>query len=443
MAFLLSGGFFADALIRTAWRKEFRWETLKAWIGPPLVAGALGLIVCGLNPHGFGWILAPLHLISREGGSSESVLMSISELTPVKGTGFFVYYKAAAVFAVFSMVLGAIGRRFYLLDLFLFSIAFKGAWDSARAVSMMGLFLSPGSALHSTGLLERLRVVLARNSPGETREPGEKRKGKAKDRKKKDKGRVSSREAVAPSPSSKLRWRSTAGVLVVVAFIVFGGATLSFSFSQLEYGIGITNHKFSFASADFLRKNPIPGNMFNFFDIGGFLDWQLYPQVLTFIDGRAFNRKVFMEHQVVSGAMTGWEEILRRYQVNYIVTKAIDSSGMVLPLIYALWPSPDWSLVFADGLFVIFVRNTTDNRDYLQRHEISKSLLSQHVIWDSYHYLFLGVSPVVVYQTMSRMYETMGDRRAAIESLSKALESVDAPYLRARLRQLEQGGPSR
>jgi len=52
--------------------------------------------------------------------------MSISELTPVTGTGFFVYYKAAAAFAVVSLLLGLAGRRVYLLDLFLFAIAFKG-----------------------------------------------------------------------------------------------------------------------------------------------------------------------------------------------------------------------------------------------------------------------------------------------------------------------------
>ena len=87
--------------------------------------------------------------------------MSISELTPVKGTGFFVYYKAAAWFACASILLGIIGRRVLLIDLFLFAIAFKGAWDSARAVSMMGMFLAPGAALQLTGFLERAGEWLA------------------------------------------------------------------------------------------------------------------------------------------------------------------------------------------------------------------------------------------------------------------------------------------
>ena len=155
MAFLLCGAFVADRMAHAIWRKEFRWETLKAWIFPPVLVGLAGLILCGLNPHGYNAILTPLHLLARGTGGSggSSILMSISELTPVKGTGFFIYYQAAAAFAFVSLILGITGRRIYLLDLFLFTIAFKGAWDSARAVSMMGLFLSPGVSLHMTGFL--------------------------------------------------------------------------------------------------------------------------------------------------------------------------------------------------------------------------------------------------------------------------------------------------
>lgn len=437
MGFLLCGAFFADALARAAWNREFHWERLKAWVVPPVIAGGLGLIACGLNPHGYDAILTPLHLISRggSGGGGNPVLMSISELTPVKGTGMYVYYQAAAAFAAFSLLLGVEGRRIYLLDLFLFTIAFKGAWDSARAVSMMGLFLSPGASLHLTGFFARVGEWLA---PKITPKP----KGPVKA---KGKGKVKPVPAATSAPPPAARsWRSRGRVAVpaavVVALLAFGAVTLSFSFSQLQFGVGKTEHKFSFAAAEFLRKNPIPGNMFNFFDIGGFLDWQLYPQALTFIDGRTYNQEVFLEHQVVTGGMPGWEEVLRRYGVTYIVTKAMDSSGMVLPLVPALSNHPDWALVFADGLFVVFVRNTPENQPLIRKFGIAKGMISRHIIWEAYHYTYLGVSPVVAYQTMSSMYEMMGDRPAAIRALKKALEDYDDPFLRARLMQLEGSG---
>jgi len=233
MAFLLCGAFVADRLAHAIWRKEFRWETLKAWIFPPVLVGLAGLILCGLNPHGYNAILTPLHLLARGtggGGGGSSILMSISELTPVKGTGFFVYYKAAAVFAVVSLFLGLTGRRIYLLDLFLFAIAFKGAWDSARAVSMMGLFLSQGTSLHLTGFFSRLPewfsapiVEKAKLSP-------------------KEKQRRKEKAPLRETPVLERRRRPLGQVVIaslaVFAMIAFGGTTLVFSFSQLEYGSG-------------------------------------------------------------------------------------------------------------------------------------------------------------------------------------------------------------
>ncbi|HWS15088.1 MAG TPA: hypothetical protein VN450_02740 [Candidatus Methylomirabilis sp.] len=440
MAFALCGAFFADALARAAWGKGFQWARLRTWVIPPLVTGLAGLVLCGANPHGYSWLLAPLHMISRgEGTGANSILMSISELTPVKGTGFFVYYKAALVFAAVSLCLGAVGRRIYLLDLFLFAIAFKGAWDSARAVSMMGLFLSSGASLHLTGFLSAAAGWFSTSA----RRKEEKPKGPA--RQKGKKGQPPPPDA-PPSPLPHRMSLGHAAIVggVMLALLAFGGTTLAFSFSQLQFGVGITEHKFSFKAAEFLRRNPVPGKMFNFFDIGGFLDWQLHPDALTFLDGRTYNQQVFMEHQMVTGGMPGWERIIDKYGITYFVLKAMDSSGMILPIVPILANDPNWALVFSDGLFVVFVRNTPELRGYVKAHEIPKGILPRHIIWESYHYIYLGVSPVMAYQTMSNMYMAMGDRAGAIRSLKSALAEMEDPYLRNRLMQLEgQGGPVR
>jgi hypothetical protein len=324
----------------------------------------------------------------------------------VKGTGFFVYYKAALAAVVVSLIFGVFGRRIYFLDLLLFAISFKGAWDSARAVSMMGLFLSPGISLHVTGFLERVRDWSDERDRRETAKR-EKERGKGKGGGKGGKqGKPAEQELHSAQGSGRHphRWLrpATAG-FIVVSCLLFGGITLGFSFSQLEYGVGMTEHKFSFGAADFLRKNPPRGNMFNFFDIGGFLDWQLYPNALTFIDGRTYNAKVFMEHQTVTGGMPGWKDVLNRYGVTYVVTKTMDSSGMILPLIPIFANDPDWTLVFSDGLFVVFVRNGPENRDLIARHRIPNGALPYHVIREAYHYMYLEVSRWCC-QTMSNMY---------------------------------------
>ena len=123
--------------------------------------------------------------------------------------------------------------------------------------------------------------------------------------------------------------------------------------------------------------------------------------------------------------------------------KSVDSSGTILPIIPALSRSPDWSLVFSDGLFVIFVRNTEQNREYISKHAISKAVLPRQVIEESYHYMHLGVSPVIAYANITNMYLTMGRKQSAIDALRKALGEMDNPYLRSMLVRLEQTGAPR
>jgi hypothetical protein len=307
---------------------------------------------------------------------------------------------------------------------------------------MLGLFLSPGASLHLTGCFEKAQEWFLPKTAGRTKGTSPKGKGK-----KKETGKASPADKGKENHHGERRfsWKQ-AGIMgaIVAALTVFGAVTLSFSFGQLEYGIGMTKHKFSFKAADFLRANPIPGKMFNFFDIGGFLDWQLYPQALTFIDGRTYNQQVFLEHQTVTGGMQGWKEILNRHGITYIVTKTMDSSGMILPLIPVLANDPEWTLVFSDGLFVIFVRNLPENEAYRRKYGLSKAILPHHVIEESRHYVNLGVSPLVAYQNISTMYQLLGDIPAAVQALKIALETADVPFLRARLMQLERaaGGQS-
>jgi len=437
---ILWGVFFVDALARSAWKREFRWAGMKGWILPQGIIGAMGFALCGLSPDGYSMLLMPLRVLTRDrsGTGLQATFMSISELTPVKGTGMFVYYKAAILASSVGLAIGAWGRRVFLLDMLLAMMAFKGAWESARAVSMIGLFLSPGISIQGTGFLQRIRERFVESQAGKekSREPSQSRNpGKHGTKGRKPPG-GSDGEAVP----RKGNWPFRASTVLLASFLLlFGVAGHSFSFSQLEYGVGMTEHKFSFAAAEFLRKNPIPGNMFNFFDIGGFLDWQLYPPVRTFIDGRAIRQEIFLDHQVISGAIPGWKEKLKEYGVTYAVLKSMDSSGMILPIVPALANDPEWSLVFSDGLFLIFVRNTPETREYVLRHGIPKGVLPWHVIREAYHYMFLGISPVVAYQTMSNMYLMMGRRDHAIWALRQALETVDDPYLRARIQQLEGG----
>ncbi len=435
IAFILAVAFSGERFLHALFKGELNVRFAKEKLLVPGLMLLAAFVLCGLNPHGWDVLLLPLTLIARGSGTpsgGSNVLMAISELTPVRETGFFVYYQAAAWFAAATVFLGLFGRRVYLLDLALFAIAFKGSWDSARAVSMMGLFLSPGASIQITGFLEAAGRWFAPASPLKTRSAAK---------------QAAREESKPPSASPGSPGRNALAAALVLALVTFGVVTLSFSFSQLEYGVGVTEHKFSFKATEFLRSVPIKGNMFNFFDIGGFLDWQLYPEKLTFIDGRTYNSKVFMEHQTATGAMPGFEKMFDQYGITYVVLKSMDSSGMILPLVSALTNSPDWSLVFADGLFVVFMRNVPENMEIIQRYSLPKqATIARQIIQEAYHYMFLGIGPVSAYMTIANMHEITGNRAAAIDALRKGVEATSGDqraFLEARILQLQGGGQFR
>ena len=87
---------------------------------------------------------------------------------------------------------------------------------------------------------------------------------------------------------------------------------------------------------------------------------------------------------------------------------------------------------------MIFVRNSPENRAYIAKHGISKGVLPRQIIAESYHYMYLGVSPVMAYANIVNMYMTMGKKQSAIDALRKALGETDNPYLRSMLFRLEQ-----
>ncbi len=442
MAFILAVAFSGERFLHALFKGEVDARFAKDKLLLPVAMVTAAAFLCGINPHGWDALLLPLNLIARggaagsSGGGGNSVLMSISELTPVRETGFFIYYKAAAWFAAATIIMGIFGRRVYLLDLALFAIAFKGSWDSARAVSMMGLFLSPGASLQITGFIEAAGRWFAPASPLKAKEKA----GGGAPVTKKPPAQTAS---PAQQPSASFGRSAVAGVLVL-SLVGFGFLTLSFSFSQLEHGIGVTEHKFSFKAGEFLRTLPIKGNMFNFFDIGGFLDWQLYPDKLTFIDGRTYNSAIFMEHQVGTGAMPGWEKNFEKHGITYVVLKTMDSSGMILPIISTLANRPDWALIFADGLFVVFARDIPENAAIIKKYALPKQrVIPQQIIQEAYHYMYLGISPIMAYLTIADMHEMLGDRPAAIAALRKGVETIgndpQASMLTNRMQQLQGG----
>jgi hypothetical protein len=393
LAFVVSGFFFADAVAAAAVRKHLAWAHLRKWVFPPVAITALALLCSGINPYGFSHLLAPVGL-----AKSEILAASITEMASIRITSLFPVFLGAAALGGTALLLGLWGRHVRLLDLLMLGFALKASYSAARGIAMIPVLLVPGAAVQATAFLER--VLEGEEAPG--------RVGKG------------------------FRWAASS--LAFCGALALGIYSCAISLTGVEYGIGMTEHKYSFPAAEFVRRTNPPGKMFNFFDIGGFLGWQLYGQKLTFIDGRGAAPGVYMDYNTVVAGFDGWDRILDRYGAELIVTKAVDSTGMVLPLIDRLLGNRRWALVFSDGLALVFLKDTPGNAAIIRRYEIPKRRVYHQIIEEARHELHLGSPKRDVYIAMGNAYASLGNYEEGVRAFRKALEYGESSYARSAVR---------
>jgi hypothetical protein len=108
---------------------------------------------------------------------------------------------------------------------------------------------------------------------------------------------------------------------------------------------------FPFRAVEFLRAHPQQGHIFNLFQWGGYLEWNL-PQAPTFIDSRSdiFEHKGVLKDYWGIAGLSDSQEILDRYQVSYLLYPP-DTA-----LSYFLSKSPQWERIYGDEQALIYRR---------------------------------------------------------------------------------------
>jgi hypothetical protein len=142
-------------------------------------------------------------------------------------------------------------------------------------------------------------------------------------------------------------------VLVVFAGIVAGKIPVRF-----------TEKTTPNAAIDFLRANPIRGNMFNNDEIGDHVIYNLYPQYKVFVDGRLdmYGSRILKEYDEVISLRPGWRDVLVKYDINFVLYYT-DSL-----LSHILTSDEGWRRIYTDDVATIFLRNTPENANVIARY---------------------------------------------------------------------------
>ncbi|MBN1472435.1 MAG: hypothetical protein JW925_11695 [Syntrophaceae bacterium] len=126
-------------------------------------------------------------------------------------------------------------------------------------------------------------------------------------------------------------------------------------------------------AVEFLKIEPIQGNMYNYYEFGGYIIYSAYPQYRVFIDGRAemYGAERFREYCLVRDIRPGWEKILEKYGVNFVIFSS-DSN-----LSRFLLENNSWRIIYSDKVASIFVRNTSENKRLIKKYQNVRQVILQ------------------------------------------------------------------
>jgi hypothetical protein len=159
--------------------------------------------------------------------------------------------------------------------------------------------------------------------------------------------------ATIDASSKGYLWPLAASLVVV---IFFAAGMMEYKFDEKRKPV---------EAVEFLKRENIPGNMFNRDEFGDYIIYAAWPEYKVFIDGRVeiLGPEGLMEFLKVMRIKPGMDEVFKKYDINWIIF------GSGTSLSYFLLQSDDWRLIYSDGVANIFVRNSIENQGLIEKYK--------------------------------------------------------------------------
>ncbi len=126
-------------------------------------------------------------------------------------------------------------------------------------------------------------------------------------------------------------------------------------------------------AVDYLAQSKPTGNLYNFFEYGGYLSWRLYPQKI-FIDQRNLSWNTYEEY---SQCWRGdYPAVFGKYKIGVVLYPIYERpSGKVSKLVAGLLDDARWSVGYYDGRDIVFLRNDVNgNQPQLDKPAVIKHI---------------------------------------------------------------------
>ncbi|OGW42788.1 MAG: hypothetical protein A2Y66_02550 [Nitrospirae bacterium RBG_13_41_22] len=286
------------------------------------------LLVSLINPYSYQILLFPLKLISNKfimDHVNEFLPPNFHESMPFK-------YMLLFMIAVFAIS----RKRINIIELALIVLFTNMSLYSARYIPLFAIVTAPI-------LVKQIESVFGQWD------------GRLKNFLKKRAERIASVDASANG------YVLPCAAILLTIFLAVNGK-VGYTFDEKEKPV---------AAVEFLKGEHIKGNMFNNDEFGDYIIYAAWPEYKVFFDGRSdmYGVDRMKEYFKVTGVETGWDKVLKKYNINWIIYDANSYLSRFL------LERVDWKLIYADKVANIFVRNTPEYQSLIDKYKGVKPVI--------------------------------------------------------------------
>ena len=322
---LIAGTF----LLRSILVKKYRWQRL----GLGLFFLVLPLISL-INPSGIAGIVEPFIIFNNYSYpiAENQSLWFFLHYSPTNP--YYWYASLLVVITIFSSVFLVFKRKFSHLPFAMLSIVLALiTWQINRVGSFLGLALIP-----------LLAIVL---------------------------------REVWQISGHRLKMFLQSSVGLMSASVVGFGMVIIIIWSQLFFPrfsvFGLTPPPNIRAAGQFFQSIETSGEIFNNYDIGSYLIFELFPYKRVFIDNRpeAYPTN-FLKNDLIAAQESedAWLEIVEKYSLGVIVFNYRDATDWAGPFIIRRVQDPYWVPIYADSEVVILVIDIPEHQEIIEKHRL-------------------------------------------------------------------------
>jgi hypothetical protein len=129
-------------------------------------------------------------------------------------------------------------------------------------------------------------------------------------------------------------------------------------------------------AAAFIRREQLPENIFEEYALGGYAAWSLGPQYPDFIDGRGDRLSPDLVAEQLKLYVEGpdsqlWRTVAERWNLNVLLVATSGFRGLQKMDPFAFCQSATWRPVYMDDVSLVFLRDTPQNRPWIDRLQIN------------------------------------------------------------------------